>query len=70
MHVSVFFKKTQRQVKRLKAEQLPQEEAQRIRKNRTEATTLAIVLLALVITYLPAIMVGVLTVAPTGNIFA
>ena len=65
-----FFKKPRRQVKRLEAEQLPQEEAQRIKKNRTEATTLAIVLLALVITYLPAIMVGVLTVAPTGNIFA
>ena len=47
MHVSVFFKKPRRQVKRLEAEQLPQEEAQRIKKNRTEATTLAIVLLAL-----------------------
>ena len=47
MHVSVFFKKPRRQVKRLEAKQLPQEEAQRIKKNRTEATTLAIVLLAL-----------------------
>ena len=35
-----FLKKPRRQVKRLEAEQLPQEEAQRIKKNRTEATTL------------------------------
>ena len=47
MHVSVFFKKPRRQVKRLEAEQLPQEEAQRIKKKYNGATTLAIVLLAL-----------------------
>ena len=55
------YKETRRQVKRLKAEQLPQEEIQRIKKDRKAATTLAIILIALVITYLPGIIVGVLT---------
>ena len=62
------FEKTRRQVKRLEAKQLPQEEAQIIKKDRTAATTLAIILIALVITYLAVIMVGVLTEALPGRI--
>ena len=52
------YSETRRQVKRLKAEQLPQEEVQRIKKDRRAATTLAIILIALVITYLPAIIIA------------
>ena len=37
---------------------MPQEEAQIIQKNRTAATNLAIILTALVFSYLRAIMVG------------
>ena len=62
------FEKTRRQVKRLEAKQLPQEEAQIIKKDRTAVTTLAIILIALVITYLPVIMVGVLTETLPGRI--
>ena len=58
------YSETRRQVKRLKAEQLPQEEVQRIKKDRRAATTLAIILIALVITYLPAIIMAVLTALP------
>ena len=58
------YSETRRQVKRLKAEQLPQQEVQRIKKDRRAATTLAIILIALVITYLPAIIMAVLTGLP------
>ena len=55
------YSETRRQVKRLKAEQLPQEEVQRIKSNRTAATTLAIILIALVATYLPTIVLTALS---------
>ena len=58
------YSETRRQVKRLKAEQLPQEEIQRIKKDRRAAITLAIILIALVITYLPAIVFGLLATLP------
>ena len=58
------YRETRRQIKRLKAEQLPQEEIQRIEKDRRAAITLAIILIALVITYLPAIVFGLLTTLP------
>ena len=58
------YRETRRQIKRLKAEQLPQEEIQRIKKDRKAAITLAIILIALVITYLPAIVFGLLTTLP------
>ena len=52
------YSETRRQIKRLHTEQLPQEEVQRIKKDRKAATTLAIILIALVITYLPGIIIG------------
>ena len=55
------YSETRRQVKRLKAEQLPQEEVQRIRNDRTAATTLAIILIVLVATYLPTIVLTALS---------
>ena len=58
------YRETRRQIKRLKAEQLPQEEIQRIKKDRKAAITLAIILIALVITYLPAIVFGLLATLP------
>ena len=58
------YSETRRQLKRLKTEQLPQEQVQRIKKDRRAATTLAIILIALVITYLPAIIMAVLTALP------
>ena len=58
------YTETRRQIKRLKAEQLPQEEIQRIKKDRRAAITLAIILIALVITYLPAIVFGLLATLP------
>ena len=62
------YSETRRQVKRLRAEQLPQEEIQRIKKERKAATTLAIILIALVITYLPAIVVGTPAALRLGSI--
>ncbi|CAH3176171.1 unnamed protein product [Porites lobata] len=55
------YSETRRQLKRLKTEQLPQEQVQRIKKDRRAAITLAIVLFSLVITYLPAIIVSLVT---------
>ena len=55
------YSETRRQVKRLKAEQLPQEEVQRIKNDRTASTTLAIILIALVATYLPTIVLTALS---------
>ena len=62
------YSETRRQVKRLKAEQLPQEEIQRIKKDRKAATTLAIILIALVFTYLPAIITGILATLPVSTV--
>ena len=61
------YSETRRQVKRLKAEQLPQEEIQRIKKDRKAVTTLAFILITLGLPYLPAIIIGILTTSP-GNI--
>ena len=55
------YSETRQQVKRLKAEQLPQEEVQRIKNDRTAATTLAIILIALVATHLPTIVLTALS---------
>ena len=62
------YSETRRQVKRLKAEQLPQEEVQRIKKNRKAASTLAIILIALVFTYLPAIITGTVATLPVSTV--
>ena len=62
------YSETRRQVKRLKAEQLPQEEIQRIKKDRKAATTLAIILIALVFTYLPATITGILATLPVSTV--
>ena len=62
------YSETRRQVKRLKAEQLPQEEIQRIKKDRKAATTLAIILIALIFTYLPAIITGILATLPVSTV--
>ena len=61
------YSETRRQVKRLQSEQLPQEENQRIKKDRKAVTTLAFILITLGLTYLPAIIIGILTTSP-GNI--
>ncbi|CAH3180539.1 unnamed protein product [Porites lobata] len=61
------YSETRRQVKRLLYEQLPQEEIQRIKKDRKAVTTLAFILITLGLTYLPAIITGILTTSP-GNI--
>ena len=52
------YSETRRQIKRLRTEQLPQEEVQRIKKDRKAPTTLAIILIVLVISYLPVIIIG------------
>ena len=52
------YSETRRQIKRLHTEQLPQEEVKRIKKDRKAATTLAIILIVLVISYLPVIIIG------------
>ena len=62
------YSETRRQVKRLKAEQLPQLEVQRITKDRKAAITLAIILIALVFTYLPAITTGVLATLQVSTV--
>ena len=62
------YSETRRQVKRLKAEQLPQEEVQRIKKDRKAASTLAIILIALVFTYLPAIITGTVATLPVSTV--
>ena len=63
------YSETRRQIKRIQAEQVPQEEIQRIKKDRKAASTLAIILTALAITNLPAIVFGLLTALP-GSITA
>lgn len=60
------YSETRRQIKRLHTEQLPQEEVQRIKKDRKAATTLAIIMIALVISYLPGtIIASVITSSDT-----
>ena len=55
------FRESRRQSKRLQTEQLSQEEAKRLKKNRKAATTLAIILAALMVSYLPAMILLTLT---------
>ena len=54
------FSETRRQKKRLQTEQVSQEEAERIRNDNRAANTLAIILVALLITYLPVITIAFL----------
>ena len=65
------FSETRRQKKRLKTEQLPQEEAERVKKDNRAAHTLAIILGALIVTYLPSITFGILlaTVSTLSPVF-
>ena len=60
------YSETRQQVKRLLCEQLPQEEIKRIKKDRRAVTTLAVILITLGLTYLPAIIIGILTASPAG----
>ena len=50
------YSETRRQLKRLNTEQLPQEEIEKVKKDRKAADTLAIILIALVMTYIPIIL--------------
>ncbi|XP_078381456.1 histamine H2 receptor-like [Oculina patagonica] len=50
------FSETRRQNKRLQTEQLPQEEAKRVKRDNKAANTLTLILAALIVTYLPTIM--------------
>ena len=50
------FSESRRQKKRLQTEQLSQEEAKRVKKDNKAAHTLALILGALIVTYLPAII--------------
>ena len=59
---------TRRHNKRLQTEQLPQEEAKRLKKENKASKTLTIVLAGLVLTYMPTIILGV-AVASSENIF-
>ncbi len=61
------FSETRRQNKRLKTEQLPQEEAKRLKKENKAANTLTIILAALVFSYIPTIILGVV-ISFTNNI--
>lgn len=56
------FLETRRQKKRLGTEQLPNEEAKRMKKDSKAANTLAFVVCALTLTYLPTIITTVVTV--------
>ena len=51
------FSETRRQMKQLKTEQLTNEEAKRLKKNNKAATTLAILLVVLALSYLPSLIV-------------
>ena len=57
------FSEARRQIKRLQTEQLPPEELQRIKKDRKAANTLAIILAALIVTYLPGLMTVLVTIS-------
>ena len=50
------FSETRRQKKRLQTEQLSQEEAKRVKKDNKAAHTLALILGALIVTYLPTVI--------------
>ena len=56
------YSETRRQQKRLETEQLSHEEAKRLKKANKTAYTLAFILAALVLTYLPAIIIAVVAV--------
>ena len=60
------FSETRRQKKRLQTEQLSQEEAKRVKKDNKAAHTLALILGALIVTYLPTIILS-LVVATFSN---
>lgn len=53
------YSETRRQKKRLETEQLSHEEAQRRKKNKKAAFTLVIILSALILTYLPTMIIAV-----------
>ena len=55
------YSETRRQQKRLQTEQLSHEEAKRLKKANKAAFTVAFILGALVLTYLPAIIIAVVT---------
>lgn len=55
------FFETRRQKKRLRTEQLPNEEAKRIKKDRKAANTLLFVVGALTLAYLPSIITALVT---------
>jgi len=57
------FSEARRQIKRLQTEQLPPEELQRIKKDRKAANTLAIILAALILTYLPGLITVLVTIS-------
>ena len=54
------YSETRRQKKRLETEQLSHEEAKRMKKNKKAAFTLAIILGALILAYLPTMIIAVL----------
>ena len=59
LHVVIYtncyiFSETRRQKRRIQTEQVPQEEAKRIKKDNKAVNTLVIIFAALIITYLPA----------------
>ncbi|XP_078354486.1 beta-1 adrenergic receptor-like [Oculina patagonica] len=73
-HISVItytfcyiFSETRRQNKRLQTEQLSQEEASRLRKENKATNTLTIILAALVLSYLPTIII-IAVVSSANNI--
>ena len=62
------FSETRRQKKRLQTEQLPQEEAKRVKKGNKAANTLALILGALIVTYLPIIILILVVAFSTLNL--
>ena len=64
---SCIFSETRRQKKRFQTEQLPQEEVKRIKKDNKAANTLAIILAALVLTYLPG-LIALIFYASSDNV--
>ena len=61
------FSETRRQNKRLKTEQLSQEEAKRLKKDGKASNTLTMILAVLVLGYLPTIILAIVT-ASTNNV--
>ena len=62
------FSETRRQKKRLQTEQLTQEEAKRIKKDSKAANTLAFVLTALIVSYLPSIVLVLAVLTVSGEL--